>query len=89
MLNQHESLSLPNDPKPVADKLDEKITISEKEAARRYAYSIHWFRRARWMGNGPPFIKVGRRIMYVLKEIDAWFKQHRRYQSTSEYSHTK
>lgn len=74
-----------NVPEQQAAKSCEKIMISEKEAAQRYPYSVHWFRRARWEGNGPRFIKVGRRVMYVFKEIDEWFKQHPRYQSTSEY----
>jgi len=63
-----------------------KVMLSEREAAQRYPYSVHWFRRARWMGNGPSFIKVGRRIMYPLSELDQWFNQFKRCKSTSEYS---
>ncbi|MEM9103604.1 MAG: DNA-binding protein [Pseudomonadota bacterium] len=65
--------------------MTEKIMLSEKEVARRYPYSVHWFRRARWIGNGPSFIKVGHRVMYPLVELDKWFNQFKPCKSTSEY----
>lgn len=52
----------------------EKIYMTEKEAAIRYGYSVHWFRRTRWEGNGPPFLKMNNsqtgRIFYPIEQTD-------------------
>ena len=64
----------------------QKIMFSEKEAAERYPYSVHWFRRARWQGTGPKFVKIGNhKVMYRITDLDAWFNQFQTCQSTSEY----
>lgn len=47
--------------------------INEKEAAQRYCYTRSWFQRARWAKTGPPFVKIGHKILYSLEEIDKWF----------------
>jgi predicted DNA-binding transcriptional regulator AlpA len=56
------------------DQSDPRRYISESEAALRYPYSRYWFQRKRWEGDGPPFLKIGNRIMYPIPEIDEWFR---------------
>lgn len=34
-------------------------------------------------GDGPPFVKMGRKVLYDLNEVDAWLCQKRR-RSTTE-----
>lgn len=65
--------------------------IDEKLAAVRYGYSRKWFQRARWTGNGPPFLKIpgNSKILYPLKETDGWFAQHELKINTSSKDHGK
>lgn len=60
-----------------------KIYLTEVEASTRYAFSRAWFQRRRLEGNGPPYLKVRGRILYPLKDTDAWFEGHQRRTSTS------
>lgn len=36
----------------------------------------------RWMGVGPPFRRIGRRIVYALGDLDAWRREHGQASST-------
>ncbi len=60
--------------------------IDEREASTRYSYSRKWFQMNRWKGGGPPFLKLpgSSKILYPLKETDAWFEQHGLQKSTSD-----
>ena len=62
------------------------LYITETEASLRYKYSKFWFQRCRWAGNGPPFLKIRGKILYPLKETDAWFNGHGFLTSTSEFN---
>jgi len=62
----------------------DKKYINEKDAALRYSYSIAWFQRSRWAGDGPPFVKVKGRILYPLEVVDKWFDDHGLRYSTSQ-----
>lgn len=62
------------------------VYVSEKEAARITGLSTAWFQRARWAGNGPPFIKLGgahRKVQYNREELLKWFEA-RKVNSTSD-----
>lgn len=41
--------------------------------------------KGRMTGNGPPYTKVGRIVVYDLSDVDEWLASRRR-RSTSEYS---
>jgi hypothetical protein len=64
----------------------EKLYINDKEAAKRYSHSRQWFQRARWVGDGPKFIKVRKKVLYPLAETDKWFADHGLRSSTSDES---
>lgn len=57
--------------------------IDEKLAEARYSYSRKWFQRSRWKGDGPPYLKIKHKILYPIKETDAWFAKHTLRRSTS------
>lgn len=59
------------------------VNIDESEAARMYGPSVHWFRRARWKGNGPAFVKLAGRVLYPVAELDRYFEA-RLQRSTSD-----
>lgn len=56
--------------------MSQKLYQSEKEAAVRYSLSSDWFKRMRWSGNGPPYIKINGngKLLYPIAETDEWFK---------------
>lgn len=62
-----------------------KRNLNETEAAAEYGMSVHWYRRSRWAGDGPRFIKLGGAILYPRIELDAFFDA-RLVKSTSEAS---
>ena len=61
----------------------QKINLNETEAAQIYGPSVHWFRRARWKGDGPRFIKLAGSVLYPVTELNAFFEA-RLVKSTSE-----
>lgn len=66
----------------------QKINLTETEATI-YGPSVHWFRRARWAGNGPAFLKIaggkGGKVLYPVVELDRFFGS-RLVKSTTEAS---
>lgn len=58
--------------------------IDEKEASRIFGYSIDWFQKSRWLGNGPEFQKRGRSVWYWLPTLIAYFGSYGTRQSTSQ-----
>lgn len=64
----------------------EPVNLNEKQAAARYGLSIHWFRRARWKGDGPRYIKLAGRVLYPREELQQYFESKIR-RSTSDYTH--
>ncbi len=53
--------------------MSNKINIDEREASAKYGPSVYWFRRARWAGGGPPFIKLAGRVLYRVEDLDTFF----------------
>ena len=51
-----------------------KIQLNETEAAERWGMSVHWFRRARFTGDGPPYVKMAGRCLYPVVSTDAFFE---------------
>ena len=60
-----------------------KINLNEQEASAQYGPSVHWFRRARWSGDGPMYIKLAGKVLYPRDELDKFFAERLR-RSTSE-----
>lgn len=52
--------------------LREQILIDTDEASRRLAIARNTLAKLRVAGGGPPFIKVGAKVLYPLNELDAW-----------------
>lgn len=60
-----------------------KKNLNETEASEQYGPSVHWFRRARWKGDGPRFCKLAGGVYYPVSELEAYFNA-RLVKSTSE-----
>jgi predicted DNA-binding transcriptional regulator AlpA len=57
--------------------------LNVPEAAEYLRMKPQSLAKMRWEGTSPPFIKLGRRVLYDLAEIDRWLDQRRR-RSTSD-----
>ena len=57
--------------------------LSEAEAADYIGMSRSFLRQARMDGKrinrtpGPPFTKIGRKVLYLKDDVDRWLEQHR------------
>ena len=57
--------------------------IDTRQAAEQLGMSRRTLEKWRVEGNGPPFLKLGRRVLYSVADLEAWIRSHRR-RSTSE-----
>jgi len=67
----------------------EKLFLTQSEAVFRYGYSAAWWERNRWLGQGPPYLKLKGRILYPIASTDRHFFDSGLKQSTSEVNHAK
>jgi hypothetical protein len=51
--------------------------LTQAQLARRWALSPRTLEAWRWQRLGPPYIKVGKRIVYRLPDIEAYEAAHR------------
>ena len=52
-----------------------EIALTPPEVARRSGLSVRSLERFRISGDGPPFVRLGkRRVGYLERELDAWLK---------------
>jgi excisionase family DNA binding protein len=68
---------------PVNSLRDPLMTV--KETAVYLRVSKSFLDKARLTGDGPGFIRVGRKILYRKSVVDAWLQQ-RQFASTSQYA---
>jgi hypothetical protein len=55
---------------------ENSIAICETELARRANVSTAVLRKWRREGKGPRFLKLGRLIRYLVRDVDAWLEAH-------------
>ncbi len=57
--------------------------LTEKQAAPYIGMSCSFLRQSRMNGKrqnrtpGPPFLKIGRKVLYLADDLDAWLLEHR------------
>ncbi|KAA2234738.1 helix-turn-helix transcriptional regulator [Salinarimonas soli] len=56
--------------------------LNQLQLARRWAMSPRTLERWRWMGQGPRFLKVGKRVVYRLEDVEA-YEAERLHESTT------
>ena len=59
--------------------------MSVADVADFLGCSESWLNKVRWKGDGPHYVKMGRKVMYRIDDVQAWLGEHR-YKSTVEYS---
>ncbi|WP_306253159.1 AlpA family transcriptional regulator [Parvularcula sp. IMCC14364] len=66
------------------DTTDDNELFVTEQAADFLGLSVSWMMKARVTGDGPPFAKLSRRVMYRKSDLIAWVSE-RICNSTSEY----
>ena len=60
------------------------IVLNTAQAAELVGLSVSTLAKMRLYGNGPNYVKLGRRVVYRVEDIEVWIAGNR-FQSTSEY----
>lgn len=60
-----------------------ELAWSAAQVAKAIGVSKTWLDQMRLNGNGPLYVKIGRRVLYRPSDVDDWLKTHRR-RSTSD-----
>lgn len=56
--------------------------MNQRDFANYVGKSTAWCERARWAGQGPKFIKLGRHIRYRAEDVEAWINGNVRTSTT-------
>jgi len=56
--------------------------MSVVQAAAYLGVSKSWLDKKRLDGAGPPYLKLGRRVVYDLGELEAWAASHKRHHTS-------
>lgn len=65
-----------------------QIVLNAGQVAEQLGLSESTLAKMRLSGDGPPYSKLGRRVVYRPEDIDAWIGSNR-FRSTSEYGSAK
>lgn len=65
------------------DPTPQRKVMKTREAATYIGSSASTLEKLRLTGGGPPFAKIGRRVVYRIEDLDAWLAANRR-RSTSD-----
>jgi len=57
--------------------LEDRINLTELEAADYLRLAPKTLRNWRAAGDGPGFVYAGRRILYRVHDLDSWLSKHR------------
>ncbi|MAZ03669.1 MAG: hypothetical protein CMN56_11080 [Sneathiella sp.] len=64
------------------------IVLNAGQVAEQLGLSESTLAKMRLSGDGPPYSKLGRRVVYRPEDIDAWIASNS-FRSTSEYGQVK
>lgn len=67
--------SVPPSQVPVSAFVTLPRLMSQKDLAAYLGKSTAWCERARWAGEGPRFIKLGRHVRYKVDDVLAWLEE--------------
>lgn len=56
--------------------------MTQRDLANYLGKSTAWCERARWAGDGPRFIKLGRHVRYRADDVLAWIEEQARTSTT-------
>lgn len=56
--------------------MTEKPFLNQTDLSRRWDISPRTLERWRWLGEGPPFVKIGGRVRYRIEDVEAYEAEH-------------
>lgn len=59
-----------------------QIFFTPDDLVQRWHISPRTLERSRWLGSGPPFIKVGAKVLYRITDIEAFESEGARTKSS-------
>jgi hypothetical protein len=62
---------------------DDEELLDTRDLQSRKAGSSSFYEKKRLTGDGPPYFKIGRKVIYRWGDVRAWLEQYRR-TSTSQ-----
>jgi predicted DNA-binding transcriptional regulator AlpA len=75
-LHQTQSHDCAQHQRPLHDLPSRKLNV--REAAQFLGLSVSTLNKLRLSGNGPQYMKFGRRVLYDLRDLEEWACDHRR-----------
>lgn len=69
-------LQAPPGTKGVLGEVIETKWVDTKAAAAFLGHTVGTLQTYRWMGTGPRFRRIGRRIVYAMGDLEAWRREH-------------
>lgn len=54
--------------------IEKTAFIDTEQAAARIGKSTSWLNHARQTGDGPPYRKIGRSVLYHVEDVDRWLE---------------
>ena len=58
--------------------------LNQSELAKRWSLSTRTLERWRWQRQGPPFLKVGGRVVYRLEDVESYEARQLRHRTATE-----
>ena len=71
LLPNQEHRQMSSSPEKQPDPLDRHVFISEADLARRWLHSVRSLQRWRAAGTALPHVRIGRRVVYRLVDVEA------------------
>jgi hypothetical protein len=62
---------------------EETKHLDQHDLARRWRISCRTLERWRWLNQGPPYLKIGGRVVYQLSDIETFERRRRAQTHTS------
>jgi hypothetical protein len=53
-----------------------KKYVFEKELSSYFPFTANWFRKERYLGKDIPYVKCGRKVLYEIDTVKAWFAKN-------------
>ncbi len=58
--------------------------LTPRQTADQIGLALQTLAKLRMFGGGPPFVKLGRRVLYPEGELHAWIEARPRFENTAE-----
>lgn len=65
------------------------LFLTPDEVADRLRLSSRTVASWRYTGNGPPFMRLGRRVLYRWQDVDNWLRNQPSFQSNADFQQSR